>query len=553
MTKIESGASPAPNPSFFLPFFPRARALLLVGFAITSGAAQGLLAQALQTERQLHAWVQDLRLDLLDACEGLPDERLAEIAALVADEEIDPPLQPLVRALARARHGVIELDPGAALVGSFLPLVLPTVVSQDGDATAILTTLHLPRVPPAAAERLEVAWVDVEGFDADGESVGVDTIARDLERDDLMRFASRLRFDTSDWPAGRYLVWMRPRLHGVEPERTAAAPPLAQPVWIVPGYRSRATPFFERDRVRADFAAGVGPSARAALWAAIEPVDAVWRGLPRTPGMDPDRDLRVLERVVANVEKERPPYAGIADDLPPDTPVPVGFDLDGAGPRGVVRVRVAASALATDAPPRPLVVVVGGTPRWARGGARPTSPRMVEGSWPFAACVRGGLLDGAEDDGASVHLAALDSAGEVTNMADAIRTAVLGLLEVVPVATEQGAEGRPRVVLVGEREGAFHLYLALRKHADLPCAALAFVDGGAVDESFAERLSDRPLLVVGSGDADGARRAVALAERAETLGVDVTGPESRPLPWPVALGLSAPAIRAFALSAGEGR
>lgn len=520
-------------------------AVLVVGGSSRDAAAQGSSA----VEQHLYSHVQMLRLQLLEQSLAASPERRAAAARALADDD-GAPLQPLGQAFAALRSDEPLSPVGERLIG-FLPLVLPTLISQDGEETSVHTTLNMPRVPTGeVASTLRMAWVDIDVFDPDGALIGTETIAQNVERDDLLRFATTRRLETTEWMAGTYRVRLRPRFHGMTPGEVDRAEilPLESLVHVVPGYRDRAAKFFVGTRSGLpsievpETATAVD---RAVLRGALQSVARVWRGEPRLAGHDPVLDLAVLEQVHASLVRGDSAVSALAALL-------AKSDADDGSTRGVtlavpiaenedLRVRVDTEFLAdASSADRPVVCVLPGTPTWSLSRLRPSRVRTVDPAWPFEMCRRGGLL-GSD---AALHLVTLESAGSVGNVADAVAKVV----ETVPGWRPGAGEDAelPPLVLVGEREGAFQICLALRKHPDLArvVRGLVLVDGGLFDEALVEQVGEGfPVLYVGPGDELGTERAQSFFERGNALGLKMHLHLENEAPWPVALGLAGPAIR----------
>jgi hypothetical protein len=140
-----------------------------------------------------------------------------------------------------------------------------------------------------------------------------------------------------------------------------------------------------------------------------------------------------------------------------------------------------------------------------------------------------------------MHLVVLESGGRVAT-SGAFAAVGQVLSGRVPVSKDD--DGKPEIVWIGAREGAFALSLAVRKDPELASGAV-LVDGGHFDDGFLEAWGrERPLMLVTPGDLVSKERGRSMAQRAKKAGLQVTQ-EADDAPWPVALGLAGASIRAW--------
>ena len=517
------------------------------GSALVLALSAASVVAQVPKQRRLHARMLELRLVLQDACFGKDETVWRSVAARVMDRGLDPPLQNLAVALGAAR-GVDATGDYSRFWNGLMPLVLPSVVSQDGGPTSLYATLHLPRVVDGA--NVELAWVDVEmtpfdgGLDTQGDTHGrvFETIEEPLGREDLLRFSVTKRLDTTALEPGRYTVSLRPAFHSDERPKIPSAFPLEAPVWIIPGYRQRAARFVANgpDGLRqalTESGVGLERVSLGELTGAVRALAGVWVGEPRLPGVDPALDLRFAEGMFEALQQERDPLAELGEGLSVDVGVPFGVELPSGN---VVGARINAGALVSDPEAKPLVVVMPASPTWDRRSVRPSNPRFVDAAFGFAQLVRGGLLAGDESP---VHLVVIDSPGGVRGSGAVFRVVTERVLQSVPVAVTK--DGRRRICWVGEREGAYQLTLALGTISKELVDTICLVDGGSVGSRFQEQVGDRDVLLVGTSDPGGVARLEGVARLAREAGVEIVDAIQRG-PWPAVLGLSAVRIRQLA-------
>jgi hypothetical protein len=383
-------------------------------------------------ERRTHTWVMELRLQVWEECRSQLEARpelLAQVAAELASESRGNPLLPLARALARARG--VAADAAFELRAGVQCLASPEVV--DGERYPhVALTMHTPyrlSFEGAVAFRLRV-------LDDAGEVVWRGDIAHDTAPDDLTRFRATVQVPVAEWPDGAYRVEAELLLDGAGPR---AADPRSRARFCVRRGFPAAVQALQRRA--AELSRAAAPGALAAVHGAMAELHGLYAGEPRRGQGTAGADLERARAILDNVAEGREPLAGLRGwaDLAVAT---------GAGEAVEVSVRLPADGADASPPPRPLLLVVPGSPTWDGGWSRPTSPASASPHW-----LRDALEAFDFDREQRCVLAVMESPGRVRELDGAIAAVVAHLRE--------GFGAGDELLLVGEREGASAVTRAL--------------------------------------------------------------------------------------------
>jgi hypothetical protein len=495
--------------------------------AALAGATWG---QAPKVERRAYAHLQELRTALLEAYLALDDDGRRAVAAILAAPDIGGPFRQTAEALARARGGAA--DAAAWFRAGVMSLVLPEVVDL-GQFDSVYVTMNAPRVlDPAGPCRFEIAVRD-----ADGEVVRSASIDHSTEIEDLLRYRATTPLLLGGLPDGRYVVEVRTLLDGEGPrpgdwlERA--------PVWVCRSFKERvlALPACgdlspERRQEVEDLVAELPDSARsgpvrAILNGVLWQVERAFRGEPRMPGADPVADLARAEQVFANVRAGAPPLQGVRGRLV--IGLPVGGPSEGSEDLVAVSIELAESDT-----PRPLVLVVPGSPVWNRDGHRPSSPASMMPGYAADWLARAGF-----DRDRRFHLVEMESPGRIESPSAAVPAVLRGLRDLLPLAPG-GA------VLVGEREAAWAVCRAAVADPKA-VAALVLVCAAPLSRDDLAAMPDTRILAIAGAGHPSTASLLHLVEAGRRNGepdrVRLCGGETRP--WPIALPLAAAELEAF--------
>lgn len=505
------------------------RALLLAALVSLSAPVP---AQVLRTERRTYARLEALRNELLAACLVADADVRASVAELLGGDDGGEPYRLLGRAIARAR-GVVA-DAAAEFRSSLVLLALPEVVDL-GRFDSVHVTLHVPRGVP----QLDGARVfDVAVVDAAGEVVRSARIDDDTGDDDLKRFRATTAIPLDGLPDGRYRVRVHASLGGALPRPTDVA--LEATVHVLRSYAERALRlpiWVDGDAGRAEVVerilAGIPESRRdprslAILDGASWGVERSFHGEPGDPTSDAVAELELAERVLANLRADRDALDGVHGRVTIGVPAHEG---DG-GPD-----RKSFAMVSIDLPPAdrstvlPLLVFVPGAPSWDHLARRPMAPEARSPGLLVDQLARAGF-DGA----GRFHVAVLESPGRVSSAPTALASVTTHLRAILPVRGE-------RALWIGEREGAFAV---ARAALDTPSmvAGIVLVAGAPLGRPDLAGLDGVEVLAIAG---TGHPSTPALRNLARVAG---PGPlrviDAPDRPWPIAVGLSAPDIEAFA-------
>jgi hypothetical protein len=478
------------------------RALILAGALAASAAAQPA------EDRRAHAWIEDLRLELALACRGQSSAALDAVAAeLAADAAAGNPALPLARAFARLRG--VAADERFVFRFALQCLATPEICDV-GEFEHVHLTMHLPYALPAPGELAFVLRI----IDAAGAEIWRGRIAEPTAVDDLLRWRATTRAPLASVADGAYSVAVDVLIDGEPPRPTDQRP--ATRFYVRRGFPTRAS---ELETTLAELTrdAGRGVLERAA--GAFEPLRRLYHWTGEVPGRHGSLEaLAHLERVVDNLRARREVWHGLRGWAPAIVPT-------GPGESAQLEVR-----LPPEPGPRPLLLLVPGAPAWAPQWARPVEPRSTHPRW-----VRRLLEETGFDPQHRFQVAVMESPGCYASGAGALRAVVAWLREAFGAA--------PPLVLVGEREGAAAIALALAEQPDLAAGAALIAGGSLARETLERTALQRLLLVPGAGHPANANllRIGALAD-----GTRVRVAALRPQPWCLAMALSLDEVLALA-------
>lgn len=473
-----------------------------------------LPAQGLDADRRVNARIEQMRLELAEACLAASPERRARAAEELLGDGGGNPLVPLARAIARARG----VEPDAAWTARSAVVLFVTPEVPDGKRfTVEYLTLHLPFVtelPGRVGARLEVR-------NQDGETVWRGVLDRNTAVEDLLRYRARVEVPLGDLPDGRYEVEGGLWIDDAGPRRHD--PRLGGSFTLLRDFPERAGRLAKAVE-RLD-SLSLDRRDRAMLHAARDAVGRLVWGLPPAGPSRPRRDLEVAERIVANIDARRDPLEGLRGWV--DVAVPAG-----EGEEAQVRLRIPSP----QAQPRAVALFVPGAPAWDRAWKRPMAPRATHPGW--MSHLLGRRAFDAEE---RLVLAVMESPGRLRD----VTTATLAVLDAL-----RDRYGLQDAVLVGERDGAVAV-LAAASRQPRGIAGVVVVCGGALDRGAARALAAVRLLAIpGTGHPTTAN----LERMSSAVGEDGAGPElelldDRARPWAVALALELERIETWALRA----
>ncbi|MBK8974467.1 MAG: hypothetical protein IPM29_00930 [Planctomycetes bacterium] len=490
-------------------------------------------AQATRVERHAFARFEALRTELLTGLSTAPADLRARVADVLAEDGWLHPFDRLAGAFAALRG--VDADPAFRYRAGVLPLVLPWV-ADPAVLAEIHTTAHAPRILPDLPDvRFAVALTSTVGELLHGAEIDAHT-----DLDSVLRFRATTPLPVADLADGRYRVAVATRFGAAGPRPADVA--AAMELTVLHGFKARAEalPLAAQVRGRAEVVATLlgripeerrrAPLEHALLLGACWPVERAFLGEPRLGDEDPVRALATAERIFANLCEGRAALDGVVGPVTLGLPGAPGDD--GAGELVIARLSVPEPGAA----PRPLCVVMPGTPAWDLRGDRPMSPASSEPAWLAERLARVGF-----DAGGRLHVAVLESPGRFANPAVTLRAATRALREILPV-------GDLPTVWIGEREAA---WAASRALVDAPGAVrgLVLVGGVGLSQRDVEAL-DPPVPVLGV-TAVGHPASDVLARLAAGIGdprrFAVTEPAG--VAWSLALPLRAAEVEAFVLRA----
>ena len=479
---------------------------------LATAGAQGVAYRERWGYLQLEARRAEVRAGLV-----LRDAAMQErIATLLGEPDGGMPFLPLAKALAALRG--VDADPAFVLRTTISAFVLPEVCDPDGKNEGCRTTNVSLFVPFAVPQPAPVTFV-VEVTDLAGKVVWSTTIERDTEERDLRQARPSVRVPCEQLGDGAWRVVVRTLLDGKAPREHD--PTCSWTFHVLRGYQARAEAAMLAAQA-AEPLLSVVP--RAWLLGARAEVHRAYTGETFAVASDAVHDLERLERLLANLQADRAVDEGLTGDGLLALPV------DGGPPLTAVLRRAAATG------PRPLVVLVGGSPVFDTKGSRPTAPATRDPRWlahEFAGF----------DAERHWHVAWLESPGLGRDYAVQLRASLPLLSQIVG-----GIAGKS--LLVCEREAASIVGLRIGDYRDL-VAGFVGVGGGAMAGPALLALGPLPVrlaAVRGFGE-ESLQRVIdfaALQQGKPEWRGDIAwlGPE-RP-PWPWALPALQGPIEAFA-------
>lgn len=513
---------------------------LAVALASAVCFASELSAQATKTERRVYSRVLDLQSQLLDACTAGERGDVRAAGEVYGAASRTDPLVRAARAVVTARGG--SFDSKAHLRGAVFAVVMPEVAELSRFEDAYIT-LRSARKQESDHE----LSFECRLLDAAGEEVRKAVYDGPATAADLMGVDVTTRLNLRGLAEGRYQVVIDILVDG---ERAGPAEPsLTAPLWVRKDYGARIErqplyldPFHpdsaargeQNEKVMASLTAKMRDAADRAAYACFyQAVDRAFRGEPQVPGVDPNADLDRLERVLDNIENDRPVFDGIHGT------VTLGLPEEGAADHLLrtpyVRVSVDLPEPGSEAAetPKPLVLVLPGTATWDGEVDRPLAVRGVAPEWMRDQLRRVGFgADGA------FHLAVMESPGRVASPTKALGIVTRALSQLLPVTEGQ-------VFWVGDREGAYCVSRAVVLEPGLARGAV-LVNGGGLSVPELDALSERSqeILVVTSAEHPSAARVDGLVERGGRQ-VRLSAGSAELRPWPIAVPLAADEIERF--------
>lgn len=489
-----------------------ARPLTIAALLLATAGAQGVAYR----ERWGYLQLEARRAEVWDALAGCDAATQARVAGLFCEPDGGVPFLPVAKALASLRG--VEADPAFVLRTAVSAFVLPEVCDPEGANEGCRTTNVSLFVPFAIAHPAPVTFA-VEVTDLAGKVVWSTTIERDTGERDVRQGRPTASVPCAQLGDGAWQVVVRTLLDGKPPREHD--PIVRWTFHVLRGYQARAEAAM---RGAQDVEPKLSPVARAWLLGARAEVHRAYTGETFAVASDAVHDLERLERILANVQAEHAVEDGVAGDGL------LGLPVAGGPPLAAVLRRAAASG------PRPMVVVIAGSPAFDNTGNRPTAPATRDPRWlahEFAGF----------DVARRWHVVHLESPGLGRDYSVQLRAALPLLAQVVG-----GIEGKP--LLVCEREAAAIVGLRIAEYRDL-VRGFVGVGGGAMAGPALLTLGGLPVrlaAVRGYGEESLQRVIdfVALQQgKAEWRGdVAWLAPE-RPA-WPLALPALAAPLEAFA-------
>lgn len=496
----------------------------LLAVATTLGlalvAADEVAAQGpVYRERWGYLHLEHRRAELWQELRSASAEARTTVAGLLLQQDQGVPFAPVARALAHLRGRSADAAwLVRASVGSY---VLPEVCDPDA-RTETCRDVHVSVFLPFSLPLPGELAFDVRVRDSKGDERWRGRITEGTSLEDLRMARAHLAVPGRDLPDGAYTLEVRTRIADAEP--VATDPRLAWTFHVLRGYQQRAEKAMG-EVVQAQ--PGLAALPKAMLGGLADQVGRAYHGEAFAVRSDAVVELQRLERALQNLAAEQPLLDGLEGDRA------VGLPAGDAPPLQVV---VRAASVELEAPPRPVVVFLSGTPTYDLTMRRPSSPATRDPAW-LADAMRGFAA------ASRWHQVFVESPGGGRDYLASLEALLTHLPSVVP-------GGAGPLVVVAEREAASVLGLHLPRFAER-LRGVVLVGGGLFPRTHLAKLGGLPVRfgeVAGlpSGEAMAGLVAFATSEaRAEGGPSPVAMLPGEPAPWIAAVPHFAAAIEAF--------
>lgn len=499
-----------------------AAAGLTVACFAAAAPAQGVATREAWAYLHLEARRAEVRRELL----GRDDADRDVVARLLAKPDGGVPFAPIAAALAHLRGAVA--DDAFLLRTTMTAFVLPEVCDPEAANTAC-RDLHVSPFLPCTVPFPAGVRFELEVRTADGRSVWRGDITEATGERDVRMARPTIAVPGAQLADGAYDLVVRTVVGDAAPR--AHDPVVQWRVHVLRGYQRRA------EAAQAAAAARAGGAdddvVAAVVRAQAERVRAAFIGQPFVGRSDGVAELVALEQALAVDAKDGARLLAAGVDVPVAVPVGQAMPLP-----AVVR-RAAGDG------PRPLVVVVAGSPTYDGQIDRPMLPATRDPLW----AARELSLVGGDD---RWHMAFLASPGGGRDFTAALTAALPWLVRHLGARAD-------RVALVAEREAATVAGLALKRLRAYVHTAV-FVGGGAMMGPTIDACGDMAIGYVrlAGRDDEGVQRTIdyAAAQAAKAgRAPQLTWLPTAPAPWPFGLAHAQAPIAAFlrAALAGEPR
>jgi len=467
-------------------------------------------------ERWGYLHLESRRLEVLRELGGRDAAARERVAGLLAAPDQGLPFAPVAHALALLRG--VDADAAFVLRATLGTFVLPEVCDPDGQNEQCRTTnvsvfapFGLPFPGPLAFE--------IVVLDAARQEVWRHEITDETDEHSVGMGRPVARVPCGELPDGAYTMTMRVRIDGAGPR--AQDPLCSWRFHVLRGYQARADAAL---RAASSALPSLGPAERAIVEGAAGQVARAFYGEPWAGQSEGAGDLARLERVLQNLDEQRPVAAGTPGDVPLALPTAEGPPF-----QAVLRAAVGDG-------PRPLVVVAAGSPAYDPGVRRPVAPESRDPAW-LAVELAGFARD------RDWHLLCLESPGVGRDWLRCLRETLAALPALLPGRVDQ-------VLLVAEREAAAITALRLGELRER-LAGVVLVGAGAMPGAMLEANGTLPVRYaagrgVGETTLPPVLAFVDARRQAGTWQGDVAWLTAERPAWCLALPLLAPAIEAFA-------
>jgi len=492
-----------------------AATLGLACFVPRDVAAQGPVYR----ERWGFLHLEHRRAELWQELRSASAEARTTVAGLLQQPDQGVPFVPVARALAHLRgKPADEAWLVRAAMGTY---VLPEVCDPDA-RNETCRDVHVSVFLPFSLPLPGPLSFDVRVRDQKGDERWRGRITEGTSLDDLRMARPHVAVPGRDLPDGTYTLEVRTRIGDAEPVDTD--PQLAWTLHVLRGYQQRAEKAMG-EVVKAQ--PGLAALPKALLGGLADQVGRAYHGEAFAVRSDAVADLQRLELALQNLAAAKPVLDGVDGDRS------IGLPAGDAPPLQVV---VRAVPVESAAPPRPVVVLLLGTPSYDLTMRRPAAPATRDPAWladamrGFAAAQRWHQVFVESPGGGRDYLASLEA-----------------LLTHLPAVLPGGAGS---VVVVAEREAASVLGLHLPRFADR-LRGVALIGGGLFPRTHLPKLGALPVrfgAVAGlpSGEAMAGLVAFA-ASQARPSGEPsaLAMLPGEPAPWIAAVPHFAAALEAF--------
>ena len=188
------------------------------------------------------------------------------------------------------------------LRGGLMCFAMPEVV-DSGEFPDANLTMHLPYVASSPGKLMFRLRLE----DGAGKTLWSGSIDTDTAIEDLLRFRCVAKLPCANLRDGSYTVVAETLIDGAPPRPGDVT--LRVPLHVSRGFKQRAERLFDAAGM---LAKELTPSSTALLAGVVAQVDRVYRGEPRSGGVDALRDLQVAEIVLSNLRQKEQPLASLS-------------------------------------------------------------------------------------------------------------------------------------------------------------------------------------------------------------------------------------------------